>query len=92
MAQQRWRNDRGGASRRTAKLDDALARAAKHYSSLQAHLEQQHYGSYVMIDVETLEYVIAQTASKTHAKFMEKFGENGCGWCTRIGVSVFATA
>jgi hypothetical protein len=92
MAQQRLKNGTRRSTKRIAKLDDALARAAKRYSFLQAELEKRHYGSYVMINVESLDYVIAPTASMTHAKFIEKFGEDERGWCTRIGVSAFASA
>ena len=93
-------------ARRTAKIAGALstaeikaemiARAFStaeiHYASMKEELEKNHYGSYVMINVDTLEYVVAQTASMVHAKFIEKYGEDQHGWCTRIGVSAFATA
>ena len=75
-----------------AKSESAVSTVETYYASIREELETRHYGSYVMIDTNTLGYVIAQTASMTHAKFIEKFGEDAHGWCTRIGVSVFATA
>lgn len=66
--------------------------AKSHYASMQQQLESRYYGSYIMFNIETLDFVVAPTASMTHAKFIEKFGETGRGWCTRIGVSAFATA
>jgi hypothetical protein len=91
MAQQRLKNGTGSSAKPIAKLD-AFARTAKHYSSIQAELEKRHRGCYVMISVKTLDYVIAPTASVTHTKFIEKFGESERGWCTRIEVSPFTTA
>jgi hypothetical protein len=62
------------------------------YSRLRPALERDHFGSYVMINTDTAEYVVAATTSEAHAAFIERFGESAPGWCTRIGVSVFATA
>jgi hypothetical protein len=62
------------------------------YAHLRKVLERDHFGSYVMINTETAEYVVAATTSEAHSKFIERFGENAPGWCTRIGASVFATA
>ena len=61
------------------------------YSSIQAALERDHYGSYVMINTRTAEYVLGPTLSQTHADFIDRFGGNTPGWCTRIGASIFAT-
>jgi hypothetical protein len=61
------------------------------YRSLRETLEDRCYGSYVMINTETEEYVLGSTTSEAHANFMERFGAEAPGWCTRIGVSVFAT-
>lgn len=99
MTQQRPRvgtkEPAGKASRLERDQGAAAARygsAEQHYASIREELERRHYGSYVMINVDTLQYVIAGTASATHAKFIKMFGENQHGWCTRIGVSAFATA
>ena|SRR5712691_10247875 len=62
------------------------------YLSLREALESEYYGSYVMIDTRTGQYVLGATTSEVHAKFLERFGIDAPGWCTRIGVSVFATA
>jgi len=63
-----------------------------HYASIRDELEKRHYGLYVMIDAKTLDYVLGRTVSDTHAKFIERFGEDAPGWCTRIGASAFAGA
>jgi IrrE N-terminal-like domain len=63
-----------------------------YYKSIRVTLEKDHYGSYVMIHLETAEYVVSETTSRVHTKFIERFGESAAGWCTRIGASVFATA
>jgi hypothetical protein len=62
------------------------------YRSLKEKLESQHYGSYVMIEARTEQYVLGATTSEVHSKFIERFGIDAPGWCTRIGVSIFATA
>jgi hypothetical protein len=62
-----------------------------HYETIRELLEREHFGSYVMINADTKEYVIASTTSQVHAKFIERFGQQAPGWSTRIGTSVFAT-
>jgi hypothetical protein len=64
---------------------------AVQYDALRARLERDHYGAYVMINTATAEYVVAPTTSEVHAAFIERFGVEAPGWCTRIGTSVFAT-
>ncbi len=62
-----------------------------HYETIRELLEREHFGSYVMINADTKEYVIASTTSQVHDKFIERFGQQAQGWSTRIGASVFAT-
>jgi hypothetical protein len=62
------------------------------YDRISEALERDHFGSYVMINTDTSDYVVRPTTSEAHAAFIEKFGEDAPGWCTRIGASVFATA
>jgi hypothetical protein len=64
---------------------------AQLYESRRASLEREHFGSYVMINTSTAEYVVGQTTTEAHTRFVERFGENAPGWCTRIGASVFAS-
>jgi hypothetical protein len=64
---------------------------ASHYDAIKARLERDHYGAYVMINAATAEYVVAPTTSEVHAAFIQKFGVDAPGWCTRVGASVFAT-
>jgi Zn-dependent peptidase ImmA (M78 family) len=64
----------------------------KHYDSIRDTLEQNHFGQFVMINVDTAEYVVSETTSQVHAKFVERFGEDAAGWCTRVGASIFVTA
>lgn len=61
------------------------------YRSMQETLERDHLGAYVIINTETAEYVIGSTTSEVHTEFIDQFGEDAPGWCTRIGASVFAT-
>lgn len=70
----------------------SLQAGERRYKSIRATLERHHYGSYVMINTCTGEYVLGATTSQAHADFIENFGESAPGWCTRIGASVFATA
>jgi hypothetical protein len=44
-----------------------------------------------MINTDTSDYIVAPTISQVHTAFIERFGEDAPGWCTRIGVPVFAT-
>ena len=62
------------------------------YELVRDELEKHHFGSYVVINMDTTEYVVAPTTTAALEKFVERFGKNAPGWCTRIGVSVFATA
>ena len=61
------------------------------YERMREALERDHYGSYVMINIDTGEHVVAPTTSEVVGQFIETFGEKARGWCTRIGVSVFMT-
>jgi hypothetical protein len=63
----------------------------KVYARIKAALERDHFGAYVMINTETSGYVVAPTTSQAHAAFIERFGEDAPGWCTRVGISAFAT-
>ncbi len=63
----------------------------KIYESIRKELEKKNFGSYVVINTDTTEYVVAPTTIAALEKFIERFGQNAPGWCTRIGVSVFAT-
>lgn len=83
VASAKQRND---PSRSQSQSGEAL------YERLRESLERSHFGSYVMIHLETREYVVDRTMSAVHEKFIAKFGEDAPGWCTRIGISAFATA
>jgi hypothetical protein len=82
------------ASRSHATVRKSTARpngVPKIYARIRPALERDHFGDYVMINTDTSEYVLAPTTSEVQAAFIEKFGEDAPGWCTRIGISVFAT-
>ncbi|HLH98012.1 MAG TPA: hypothetical protein VKW08_23135 [Xanthobacteraceae bacterium] len=68
-----------------------LQTGAQLYEPLRAALERENFGSYVMINTSSAEYVLGQTTTEVHTKFIERFGDDAPGWCTRIGASVFAT-
>ncbi len=83
-------------SRTTKESEDAARPSWRHgerlYEPIREILERDHFGLYVMINIDTEEYVVAPTTSQVHTRFVEKFGDAAPGWCTRIGASVFATA
>ena len=79
------------AQRKTASRPRAPKSGEAQYDRIRGELEKDHYGDYEMINTDTSEYVVAPTTSAAHAAFIEKFGADAPGWCTRIGVSVFAT-
>jgi hypothetical protein len=72
-------------------LRDLAEIGKRRYASLKDNLERDHYGAYVMINIDTSDYVVGPTISEVHAAFIERFGENASGWSTRIGVSIFAS-
>ena len=60
-----------------------LKAGAHLYESLRAIRERDHLGSYVMINTATTDYVVGQTTTEAHTRFVERFGEDAPGWCTR---------
>ena len=78
---------------RTAQAKPRLRQTGEaRYRVIRKALERDHFGSYVMINTDTCDYVVGPTTSQVHAAFIDRFVENAPGWCTRIGASVFATA
>ena len=73
-------------------LPDVIRDGRQIYRALKDKLEREHYGSYIMIHPPTKQYVLGTTTSEVHSRFMKRFGADAPGWCTRIGVSVFAGA
>jgi hypothetical protein len=61
----------------------------RRYDSIKEIVERDHFGAYVMINTDTLDYVVGPTISQVHAAFIERFGEDAPGWSTRIGISIF---
>jgi hypothetical protein len=76
---------------RKRRLRDIAAIGERRYASLEENLERDHFGAYVMINTETSDYIVAPTLLQVHTAFIERFGEHAPGWCTCIGVPVFAT-
>ena len=72
-------------------LRDLAEIGKRRYASIKENLERDHFGAYLMINTDTSDYVVAPTTSQVYAAFTKRFGEDASGWCTRIGVSVFAT-
>jgi hypothetical protein len=72
-------------------LRDLAQIGKRRYASLKEGLERDHFGAYVMINIDTSDYVVAPTISEVDAAFTERFGENASGWSTRIGVYIFAS-
>jgi hypothetical protein len=62
----------------------------RRYDSIKEIMERDHFGTFLMINTDTSDYVVGPTISQVHAAFIERFGENAPGWSTRIGVSIFA--
>src|SRR5882724_3680430 len=73
-------------------LPDVIRDGRAIYRTLKEKMENEHFGSYVMIHPPTKTYVLGATISQVHSRFIERFGADAPGWCTRIGVSVFAGA
>jgi hypothetical protein len=88
LAEEALAEHRGGMDRG---LRDIVEIGKRRYASIKENLERDHFGAYVMINTATSDYVVGLTTSEVHAAFIERFGENAPGWCTRIGVSIFAT-
>jgi hypothetical protein len=72
-------------------LRDLAEIGKRRYASIKEDLERDHFGAYVMINIDTSDYVVGPTITQVHTAFIERFGEDASGWSTRIGVSVFAT-
>jgi hypothetical protein len=70
---------------------DILLSGEEIYEALKRRLEAQYRGAYVMINLRDGQFVVGETTSDVHSKFIAQFGADAAGWCTRIGVSVFAT-
>jgi predicted transcriptional regulator len=88
LAEEALAEQRAGIDRR---LRDLAEIGERRYDAIKENLERDHFGAYVMINTDTSDYVVAPTTSEVYAAFIERFGEDASGWCTRIGVSVFAT-
>ena len=69
-----------------------IKKGEKRYGQIRAELEATHFGWYAMINTNTEEFVVGSSTSNVHDLFIKKFGASAPGWCTRIGVSVFASA
>ena len=72
-------------------LRDLAEIGKRQYASIRENLERDHFGAYVMINIDTSDYVVGPTITQVHTAFIERFGEDAPGWSTRIGVSIFAT-
>jgi hypothetical protein len=75
---------------RNRRLRDLAEIGKRRYASLKDNLERDHFGAYVMINIDTSDYVVGPTISQVDAAFTERFGEDAPCWSTRIGVSIFA--
>ena len=73
---------------RTQRLADA---GEKVFEKFRSKLEAEYPGQYVMINVDTHDYVVAKTITEVHKSYRRSFPGTP-GWCTRIGASVFAHA
>ena len=80
-----------GADSDGGRPEEPHQKAREFYDSVKARLEVEHYGQYVMIHLPSQEYVVGRTTSDVHARFIQRFGIDAPGWCTRIGASAFAT-
>jgi hypothetical protein len=90
-----WRHDYDEIIQPTvggSQVQRSVREPAESLSPPQGGAGARPFRSYVMINTDTAEYVVAPTTSDAHAAFIEKFGATVPGWCTRIGASVFATA
>ena len=73
-------------------IDAAIKDRSEEFSLVARRLEPEHFGKYVMINLQSGDYVIASTISDVHLKFIEAFGAETAGCCLRIGASPCAAA
>jgi hypothetical protein len=77
---------------KTGSIDTEILARSEEFSLIAKRLEPEHFGKYVMINVQSGAYVLASTISDVHHKFIERFGAETAGYCLRIGASPFAAA
>jgi hypothetical protein len=84
------------ATEREVLLDRLNADASKVYdagerifAAIKEEMERKHWGSYIIINVDNGQHVIASSLSDARKMFVMKCGE-AKGWCTRIGAPILA--
>ena len=77
-------------------LDKLNADASKVYdtgerifAAIKEEMERKHWGSYIIINVDNGQHIIAPSLSDARKSFVMEFGQ-AKGWCTRIGVPILA--
>jgi hypothetical protein len=59
------------------------------FATMKGEMERKHWGSYIIINVDNGQHVIAPSLSEAQKMFVMKFGQ-AKGWCTRIGAPIIA--
>jgi hypothetical protein len=84
------------ATEREVLLDRLNADASKVYdtgerifAAMKEEMERKHWGSYIIINVDNGQHVIAPSLSEAQKVFVMNFGQ-AKGWCTRIGAPILA--
>jgi hypothetical protein len=84
------------ATEREILLDRLNADASKVYdtgerifAAMKEEMERKHWGSYIIINVDNGQHVIAPSLSEAQKMFVMEFGQ-AKGWCTRIGAPILA--
>jgi hypothetical protein len=84
------------ATEKEVLLDRLNAGASKVYdtgecifAAMKEEMERKHWGSYIIINVDNGQHVIAPSLSDARKSFVMEFGQ-AKGWCTRIGVPILA--
>ena len=59
------------------------------FAAMKEEMERKHWGSYIIINVDNGQHVIAPSLSEAQKVFVMNFGQ-AKGWCTRIGAPILA--
>ena len=84
------------ATEREVLLDRLNADASKVYdtgerifATIKEEMERKHWGSYIIINVDNGQHIIAPSLSDARQMYVMEFGQ-AKAWCTRIGVPILA--
>jgi hypothetical protein len=68
---------------------DVWATGEKLFAAIKVDVEHEHWGSYIIFNVDNGRHIVAPTLSSARKLFVAEFGQ-ARGWCTRVGVPILA--